>query len=45
MIPDAGCKTIMVPDVQKPTQEILDRGVPVYESLVEVLEAIQKEEI
>lgn len=40
----AGCRTIMVPDVQKPTQEILDRGVPVYESLVEVLEAIKKGE-
>ena len=41
----AGCRTIMVPDVQRPTQEILDSGVPVYGSLLEVLEAIKNREI
>ena len=41
----AGCRTVMVPDVQKPTQEILERGVPVYESLMHVLEAIKMQDL
>lgn len=41
----AGCRTIMVPDVQQPTQEILASGVRVFGSLLEVLDALKSGEI
>ena len=39
----AGCKTIMIPDMNQPTEEIKALAYGVYDSLLDALEALRKE--
>ena len=38
---NAGCTTIMIPDMLKPTQEILNMPVHIYKDLLEAKAAIE----
>ena len=39
----AGCKTIMIPDMNQPTEEIKALAYGIYDSLLDALEALRKE--
>ena len=40
---NAGCKTIMIPDTQLPTEEFFQRCYGIFPSLIEAMEQIQKD--
>ncbi|MBP3853378.1 MAG: HAD family hydrolase, partial [Erysipelotrichaceae bacterium] len=42
---DAGCATIMVPDVKKPLPEFYEQCIGIYDSLKDVLTAFQTKQI
>ena len=39
----AGCRTIMIPDLIEPTEEIMGRCAGIYPSLLDALDAIRTE--
>jgi len=42
---NAGCTTIMIPDMLKPTQEILNMPVHIYKDLLQAKEAIEAKKL
>ncbi len=39
----AGCEVFMIPDLQQPNNEILDKKVPIYNTLLDVLAFVKKQ--